>query len=115
MKSINSREYIGKLVTVTIDRPLGARHPRHDIIYSINYGYILDTKADDGAELDAYIVGVDQPLSTFTGRCIAVIERTNDSDDKLVIVPDGVSIDDATIREKTHFQEQYFESIILRS
>lgn len=31
---------IGKIVTVTVDRPLGSCHPEHkDIYYPINYGY----------------------------------------------------------------------------
>lgn len=45
--------------------------------------------SEDGEELDAYILGVHEPLGEFEGQCIAVIHRTNDNDDKLVIVPDG--------------------------
>lgn len=29
------------VVTVTVDRPLGSRHPHHpDIVYPVNYGYV---------------------------------------------------------------------------
>lgn len=32
---------IGDIVKVTVDRPLGSYHPKHeDIYYPINYGYI---------------------------------------------------------------------------
>lgn len=35
---------IGKIVTVTVDRPLGSYHPKHkDMYYPINYGYIEGT------------------------------------------------------------------------
>ena len=32
-------EYIGKKVDIKIDRPLGSKHPKHDFIYEVNYGY----------------------------------------------------------------------------
>ncbi len=51
---------IGDIVKVTVDRPLGSRHPKHkNIIYPINYGYIEGIIAPDGEEQDAYILGVD--------------------------------------------------------
>ena len=65
----------------------------------------------DGEEQDAYILGVDTPLSDFTGRVIAVIRRHNDCEDKLVVARRGFrSI--RQIAEAVHFQEQYFISTI---
>ena len=65
---------LGTIVTVTVDRPMGSRHPRYpDLYYPINYGYISGTVAADGEEIDAYILGVDEPTDQFTGRVIAVI------------------------------------------
>ena len=50
---------IGDIVKITVDRPLGSRHPKHkNIIYPINYGYIEGIIAPDGEEQDAYILGV---------------------------------------------------------
>ena len=73
------------------------------------------TVSGDGEELDAYVLNVNEPLKEFSGKCVAVIHRTNDNDDKLVIIPEdqGV-ISDSEIRDQTHFQEQFFESAILR-
>ena len=68
----------------------------------------------DGEELDAYLLGVDKPVKRFTGRCIAIIQRLNDADDKLVVVPDGIRFTDDQIRVLTAFQEQFFESSISR-
>ena len=51
---------------------------------------------------------------TFTGVCIAVIHRLDDSDDKLVIAPAGLQISDEQIRALTEFQERWFTSVILR-
>ena len=44
--------------------------------------------------MDAYIFGVFKPLETFTGRCIAVIQRSDDDDDKLVVAPVGKDYSD---------------------
>ncbi len=109
-----SYEYIGKFVKVKVDRPLNSRHPKHGFIYSVNYGYVPNTISGDGEELDCYILGIEEPLENFEGRCIAVIHRTNDNDDKLIIVPDGKNYTDEEIRKLTNFQEQYFECEIIR-
>lgn len=80
---------IGDIVKVTVDRPLGSRHPKHkNIIYPINYGYIEGIIAPDGEEQDAYILGVDEPLKEFIGKVIAVIHRNDDVEEKLVVAPE---------------------------
>ena len=106
--------FIGKTIGVRIDRPQGSRHPEHGFIYPVNYGFVPGVTGLDGEELDAYVLGVDVPVERFTGRCIAVIQRLNDADDKLVVVPDGENHSDEQIRVLTAFQEQFFESIIAR-
>jgi len=110
-----STPYLGKIITVKIDRPLGSIHPKHGYVYEVNYGFVPNTIAPDGEELDAYVLGVDEPLETFTGKCIAVIYRTNDDDDKLIVVPeDELEMTDEEIRQATNFQEKWFESVIIR-
>ena len=112
----NSKNFLDKIINVIIDRPMGSKHsekyPNH--IYPINYGYVPNTMSGDGKELDCYILGVFEPLKTFTGKCIAIIHRINDNDDKLVIVPEGKHYSDEEIRALTEFQERFFESEILR-
>ena len=109
-------QYLGKEVQVVMDRPLGSNHPKHGFRYEVNYGFVPDTKAPDGEEIDAYVLGVDTPLENFSGKCIAVIHRTNDNDDKLVVIPNNIEdISDEEIIKLTHFQEQFFTLKILRS
>jgi len=107
-------EFIGKIVTVEMDRPLGSRHPQFGFLYPVNYGFVPGVLGKDGEELDAYILGENQPLRTFEGVCVAVIHRLDDPDDKLVVAAPGRSFTDSEIRESTSFQEQYFESEIRR-
>ena len=109
-----NNKYIGQIVHVKMDRPLGTKHPKHGFLYEVNYGYIPNTISGDGEELDAYVLGVDKPLDEFDGRVIAIIHRTNDNDDKLVVVPDGMEFSDEEIIKLTNFQEQWFESVIVR-
>lgn len=106
--------FIGKNVRVRIDRPLNSKHPKHGFVYEANYGYVPNTVSGDGEELDAYVLGVNEPVQEFTGKCIAVIHRTNDDDDKLIIVPEDKNLTDEEIRQFTNFQEQFFESEIIR-
>lgn len=107
--------FLGKKVTVIMDRPLGSKHPKFDWKYPLNYGYVANTLSPDGEELDAYVIGINIPVETFTGFCVAVIHRMNDDDDKLIVVPENQKeITDEKIREATEFQEKYFESEIIR-
>lgn len=109
-----NEEYLGKEVFVEIDRPLNTKHPKHNFVYPVNYGFIPNTVSGDGEELDAYVLGEDTPLKTFNGVVIAIIHRTNDDDDKLVVARRGVNFTDEEIEKLTHFQEQWFEHIIIR-
>ena len=105
---------IGKLVTVTVDRPLGSFHPNHpDLYYPVNYGYIPGVPAPDGEEQDAYILGITEAVETFTGRVIAIIHRKNDVEDKWIVAPDGMQLSKEEIEVLTHFQEQYFDTEII--
>ena len=108
-------DYLGKNIKIKIDRPFGTKHPKHGFIYPLNYGYVPDTISGDGEELDAYLLGVFEPVEEFEGNCIAIIHRTNDNDDKLIIVPDGKDYSDDAIDALTEFQEQYFKHIIIRN
>ncbi len=104
---------LGKIVTVTVDRPLGSFHPKHpEIFYSINYGYIEGILAPDGEEQDAYILGVTQPVESFTGKVIAIIHRNDDVEEKWVVAPEGMTPSKEEIVSAIHFQEQYFDSEI---
>jgi inorganic pyrophosphatase len=110
-----ARVFLGKTVTVTIDRPLFSKHPKWDFVYEANYGYIPNTLAPDGAELDAYFLGVDKPLEKATGVCIAIVHRLNDDDDKLVVVPETIEMSDEAILEAVHFQEQFFDHVLVKA
>lgn len=104
------QEHMGKHVRVVVDRPMGYMH--RDLVYPINYGYIPGVFAEDGEEQDAYILGVSEPVKAFEGRVIGVIRRKNDTEDKLVIAPEGQIYHQAQIAEAVHFQERFFDTRI---
>jgi inorganic pyrophosphatase len=104
---------IGDIVTVTVDRQLGTHHPKYnDIYYPVNYGYIKGITASDDEEQDAYILGVNKPIDSFTGKVIAVIHRLDDIEDKWVVASGNeiYTVDD--IKKAVEFQEKYFLSEI---
>lgn len=103
------REWIGKEVTVVMDRPLGSAHPDYaDMIYPINYGYIPGTLAADGEAIDAYVLGPDKPLETFEGKVIAIVKRENDIEDKLVVASRSFPAEE--IAAQVRFQEKRYIS-----
>ena len=104
---------IGSIVKVIVDRPLGTFHPKHkDIYYSVNYGYIPDVLAPDGEEQDAYILGIDKPVTEFVGKVIAIIHRFDDVEEKWVVAPENSSYTKEEIMKQIAFQEQYFRTEI---
>jgi inorganic pyrophosphatase len=64
--------------------------------------------------LDAYVLGVFEPLEVFTGRCIAVVHRLDDDDDKLILAPEGKEYTLDQIAALTEFQERFFRSTVLQ-
>ena len=112
---VNATNFLGKSVTIKVDRPLGSKHPKYDWFYELNYGFVPGTISSDGEELDAYIIGIDIPIEEFRGTCVAVIHRIDDNDNKLVVVTDDrKSVSDSEIRSITNFKEQFFRSEIIR-
>lgn len=104
---------IGKIVKVTVDRPMGSYHPKHkDIYYPVNYGYVEGIMAPDGEEQDAYILRVCEPVKEYTGKVIAIIHRFDDIEEKWVVVPPEAILTKGEIMEQVQFQEQYFKTEI---
>jgi len=85
------------------------------MVYEVNYGFVPGTSAPDGEEIDAYVLGIDKPINEFIGRCIAIVHRTNDDDDKLIVVPDGLKLSDEEIRKQVNFQEKWFDNESIRA
>lgn len=105
---------LGKTVTVIVDRPLGSYHPKYkDIYYPVNYGYIEGIMAPDGEEQDAYIIGINESISSFTGKVIAIIHRQDDIEEKWVVAPENKKFSLHDIKAAVEFQEQYFRSEII--
>jgi len=114
LTDLSSTKFLGRTLTIEIDRPLGSRHPEHGFIYPLNYGFLPGVTAGDDEPLDAYVLGVFEPTSSFEGQCIAVIQRLDQDDDKLILVPPGIEYSDEQIAALVEFQERFFRYQILR-
>lgn len=103
--------FLGQIVEIKIDRPLGSAHPKHlDLIYQVNYGFIPGVFGGDGEEMDVYLLGVDGPVFKSSAQIIAVVHRLDDEEDKLVGAPVGTHFTKAEIEKSVAFQEQYFKT-----
>ena len=100
------RELMGKTVRVVVDRPIGYDH--NGLVYPINYGYIPGIMAGDGEAQDAYILGIDEPLTEFEGQVVGAVRRKNDQEDKLIVALPSQRYHQGQIAEAIHFQERYF-------
>ncbi len=113
MEYLLGRDALGRTVTVTVDRTIGSFHPLYaDTQYPCNYGYVEEVLAADGEFQDAYIVGVYEPVDTFTGIVTAIIYRRDDCESKWVVTPDRNVSHEEVIRTVGEI-EQYFDTRIL--
>lgn len=102
---------LGRTITVTVDRPMGSTHPdRPDLVYPINCGYPRDFKIPGEKRLGVYILGVSHPVSTFTGRVIAILFREGGEGVRWVVAPQGREYDQARIFSEVWFRERDFKS-----
>ncbi|MBB5233313.1 inorganic pyrophosphatase [Deinococcus budaensis] len=107
--------WLGQIVRVAVDRPLGSVHPRHpDLVYRVNSGELPGTLSGDGQPIDAYLLGWDVPVGEARGVVAAVIVREDDVEDKLVVVRPGTTWADADIMKAVWFQERYFRVRLVR-
>lgn len=106
--------FLGKTVTVQIDRPIGFHHVTKGIHldYTVNYGFLPGVIGGDGEEQDVYILGVREPLETFTGPIVGVVRRADDNEDKFVAAPKGMVFTAEQIAKEINFVEKYFDSTI---
>ncbi|MDE2933169.1 MAG: inorganic diphosphatase [Chloroflexota bacterium] len=110
--NLHLADWLGRRVTVQIDRPLGIIHPREDdMVYPINYGFVPGTLAPDGHPIDVYVLDAEEPLDRCGATVIAIVRRRNDVEDKLVAVLDDTGAwDGPAILAAVDFQERYFDS-----
>lgn len=109
------RSYLGRTVTIGIDRPIGYVHQKKDgttLVYPINYGYIPGVLGGDDEELDVYLLGVDRPVEEYTCRIVGIVYRRNDVEDKLIAAPEGVTFSAEQMARAVQFQEQYYDSYV---
>ena len=108
-------QWVGRSLVVTVDRQIGSKHPTNaSIEYELTYGFVPGTPAADGHEIDAHIVGVLEPVYSFSGQCIAIIHRHDDVEDKLIVALIGQNFSDEDILRLTNFQERFFKSSLIR-
>ena len=106
--------YLGRTVTVIIDRPVGFHHVTKGIHldYTVNYGFLPGVTGGDGEEQDVYVLGITQPLESFEGPVIGVVRRRDDNEDKLIAAPEGLHLTGEQMAEAIHFVEKYFDSTV---
>ena len=109
------RPYLGQVVDIEIDRPVGSVHVKGEktLVYPINYGYIPGVLGGDGEELDVFLLGVSEPVRTYRGRIVGIVLRADDVEDKLIMAPEGMTLTVAEMTEAVHFQEKYYDSRVV--
>lgn len=104
------RSWLGRKVHIVIDRPIGHKHK--NTVYPINYGYVPGELGGDGEPLDAYLIGVDVPVTEFDGWVVGTVRRFDNCEDKLVVAPEGMRFHQGEITKAVWFQERWFKTAV---
>ena len=108
--SVDYQQYLGKQLTIHIDRPIGSLHPRYQYPYPLNYGYLPGTKAEDSAEIDVYLLDCQRSLTTVEAVIIGIAIRHDDDENKLIATLNGRCPTLQEVEQQLHFQEQFFHT-----
>ena len=113
-QAIDLKKMLGEIVEICIDRPMGA-YGENGIMYLCNYGFIPGTIAGDREEIDAYVLGVTQPLvKDYVGnfKVVGVIVRHDDIEDKLIVAPRYMNYQATVMSYLVRFAEQRYNHTI---
>ena len=95
---------------IVIDRPAGSAHPRYpDMIYPVDYGYLKDTTAMDGAGIDVWRGSCAQQHITAVICTVDLLKR--DSEIKLLI---GCTPQQTRAIYELHNNSQYMKGILIQ-
>ena len=96
--------------SIVIDRPRGSRHPRFPgLIYPFDYGYLKNTSAMDGNEIDVFRGSLAE--ERLVGIACTVDTLKRDTEVKLLI---GCTEDEIASIERFYNQNEYMSGIIIR-
>ena len=94
---------------IVIDRPKGTRHPRYpEVVFPVDYGYLKDTVAADGNEIDVW--SGTAAHHKLTAIAVTVDTLKKDTEIKLII---GCTEEEILIIEDFH-NNRYMSAIIIR-
>lgn len=92
-----------------IDRPKGSRHPRYPhVVYPLDYGYLMGSKAMDGGGIDLWL-GSDADRRV-KGIICTVDRLKGDAEIKLLI---GCTEEEAARALQFHNESEYMKGILI--
>ena len=114
MEYLMQKEWLGRTVTVIIDRPYGSFHPHlPDVLYPVNFGYIRELADGAGQFQDAYVIGPKEPAETFTGIVAGILYRREDDVSRWIVTRPGETVSHESIISLIGFEEQYYDCRII--
>lgn len=78
----NYIENLIKTSDIIIDRPKGTPHPKFEVIYPINYGYLKNTNSSDNSEIDIWVGSLAR--QKINGIMVIVDLHKRDSEIKII-------------------------------
>lgn len=114
MEYLLQRDWLGKTVTVIVDRPYGSFHPHlPDVLYPVNYGYVKELAGGEGEFQDAYVIGPEEPVERFTGIVAGILYRREEDVSRWIVMNPAERIGRDRIISLIGFEEQYYDCRVI--
>lgn len=95
---------LGEVVSIIVDHKLGSVDD-NGIFYPINVGYVNKSGYDTEKDI-VYLLGVTDPVSTYDGEYIALVQCLGERD-KIVCAPFGSEYSNDQIAQEISFIDPY--------
>ncbi|MCL2023715.1 MAG: inorganic pyrophosphatase [Oscillospiraceae bacterium] len=94
---------------IAIDRPKGTKHPRFDLIFPLDYGYLKGTSSMDGGGIDIWRGSLSDAVCDGVICTVDLLKK--DSEIKLLI---GCSEEEKNIIMGFHNESEYMKGAMIR-
>ncbi len=98
---------LGRLIAVTIERPLGSVHQQDGgRAYPLFCGHADGGLSPEDEKIGVYVLAESMPQDIISGRVIALVHCQGEADSKVFAVPDGIALTQGEVYSAVSFHER---------
>ncbi len=98
-------QMLGNIFTVEVKSPVGKQDKTSRKINLLNYGTVKDITEPPGKIIEAYVLGINEPLLSFRGRCRGFFSDREYKKTRTIFAPHDMKLTTKIARSLIEYQE----------